>query len=86
MPRIAEFYGIVIAMFYLDHNPPHFHAIYGEYRALVGVDPVRMLEGELPRRAQSLVFEWTAMHQAELADNWNRARKHEPLESIDPLD
>lgn len=73
-------------MFYNDHEPQHFHAIYGEYRCLVGIDPIRVLQGELPRRAQSLVLEWAALHQRELADNWERARRHEPLRSVEPLD
>lgn len=73
-------------MFYNDHEPPHFHAIYGEYRAVVGIDPIQMLQGELPRRAQSLVFEWAALHQRELIDNWERARRHAPLRRIEPLD
>lgn len=57
MPRISEFYGIVISMFYKDHVPPHFHAIYAEHEAIIGIDPIRVLEGHLPRRALSLVFE-----------------------------
>lgn len=73
-------------MFYNDHEPPHFHAIYREYRALVGIDPIQVLQGELPRRAQSLVFEWAALHQRELTDNWQRARRHAPLQRIEPLD
>ena len=86
MPRISEFYGIVIAMFYNDHEPHHFHAIYGEYRALIGIDPIAVLQGELPRRATSLILEWAALHQAELEDNWRRAREHAPLQRIAPLD
>lgn len=86
MPRISEFYGIVIAMFYNDHEPPHFHAIYGEFRASIGVDPVEVLEGQLPRRALGLTFEWAAMHQPELRDDWDRARRHQKLQRIPPLD
>jgi len=73
-------------MFYNDHDPPHFHAIYGEHRALVRIEPAAVIEGELPRRARSLVFEWAAMHQAELMDDWRRAREHAPLRRIEPLD
>ncbi|MEJ2210450.1 MAG: DUF4160 domain-containing protein [Anaerolineae bacterium] len=57
MPRISEFYGIVIAMFYDDHSPPHFHVYYGEYMALLTIEPIEVLRGWLPRRAQSLVYE-----------------------------
>lgn len=73
-------------MFYNDHEPPHFHVVYSEHRALIGIDPVEILQGKLPRRARGLVFEWAAMHQRELADNWRRAREHSPLRRIDPLD
>jgi len=73
-------------MFYNDHEPHHFHAIYGEYRALVGIDPIAVLHGELPRRATSLILEWAALHQSELEDNWQRARAHAPLQRIPPLD
>ena len=86
MPRISEFYGIVIAMFYNDHEPPHFHAIYSEHRALIGIDPVHVLQGALPRRALNLVFEWAAMHQGELLENWRRAREHTSLQHIEPLE
>jgi hypothetical protein len=86
MPRICEFYGVVIAMFYNDHEPPHFHASYSGSRALIGIDPVRLLEGNLPRRALSMVFEWAATHQPELRNNWQRAREHRSLIRIEPLD
>lgn len=86
MPRISEFYGIVIAMFYNDHEPPHFHVVYAEHRATVRIDPIEMLSGSLPRRATNLVSEWATMHQRELADNWRRARDHAALQRIEPLD
>jgi hypothetical protein len=86
MPRIAEFYGITIAMFYANHEPAHFHAVYGEHRAAVGISPIAMLRGSLPRRALGLVFEWAALHDAELAANWERARQRATLQRIAPLD
>ncbi len=86
MPRISAFYGIVIAMFYNDHEPAHFHAVYGEYRALVRIEPIEMLEGRLPRRAEGLVLEWGRLHQDELMANWERARRHERLMAIEPLE
>jgi hypothetical protein len=85
MPRLSEFYGIVIQMFHRDHSPPHFHATYGEEEALIGIDPIRVIEGKLPSRAQSLVFEWAALHQHELVADWNRARRKESLLPILPL-
>lgn len=86
MPRISSFYGIVIAMFYDDHDPPHFHVIYGEHRAVFGISPIAVLRGSLPRRAEGLVFEWAATRQVALEENWGRARRHEPLQGIPGLD
>ncbi|MBI3965993.1 MAG: DUF4160 domain-containing protein [Chloroflexi bacterium] len=85
MPKISEFYGIVIAMFYNDHDPPHLHAVYGDNRALVGIDPIRILQGRLPPRAWALVQEWASLHQEELLQNWSRARARAPLRRIAPL-
>lgn len=66
MPTICFFDGIKIQMFYDEHYPPHFHVAYGEERAVVGIDPIILMEGALSRQARSKVFEWAAIHQAEL--------------------
>ena len=50
MPEISRFYGIVITMYYDDHNPPHFHARYGENKAVIAISSLRILEGRLPAR------------------------------------
>jgi hypothetical protein len=86
MPRISQFYGIVIAMFYDDHEPPHKHAIYAEHRALVRIDDAAVTAGELPRRASSLVREWATLHKQELIDDWELARQHAALRPIARLD
>ena len=86
MPRISEFYGIVIYMYYSDHPPPHFHAIYGGDEAIVAVRSNRVLAGSLPRRALSLVRTWARLHSEELVTNWERAREAQPLRPIDPLE
>ena len=85
MPRVSAFYGIVIAMYFDDHPPPHFHAKYGEHQAQIVIATGEVLHGELPRRALKLVQEWTALHRDELLDNWERAERDEPLVTIDPL-
>ena len=85
MPRISTFYGIVIAMYYRDHAPPHFHAIYGEHEATIIIGDLDLLSGYLPTRALRLVLEWAELHGDELAANWQRARDREPLDSIEPL-
>jgi hypothetical protein len=69
MPRICQFYGIAIYVYYRDHAPPHFHAIYGEYEAEVDMATAAVVEGRLPRRAQSLVTEWAAARREELLHN-----------------
>ena len=85
MPQISFFLGIVIRMFYRDHNPPHFHAVYAEHEGLIDINKLELIGGSLPPRVLGLVIEWTALHQQELLDNWNKARLQEPLLQIAPL-
>ena len=85
MPEIARFYGIVIKMFFEDHNPPHFHAIYGEYEVLIDINTFAVFAGHLPPRALGLVIEWATQHQKELLNNWEKARTQESLSKIEPL-
>lgn len=85
MPEISRFYGIVIGMFYNDHNPPHFHAIYGRFEAKISIDPPGLLVGELPPRALALTIEWAAQHRYELLENWRRRTANQPLNKIEPL-
>jgi len=86
MPKISEFFGIIIAMFYDDHHPPHFHAIYGEYKAKFSIEDLRILEGKLPRRVISLVLEWAFLHRNELRKEWKLSQEHKPLFNIEPLE
>jgi hypothetical protein len=86
MPEISRFFGIIIRMYFDDHPPPHFHAIYGGSEALVAIDPILVLEGDLPRRAVSMVIEWAALHQRELMENWQRLRESQAAQKIPPLD
>ena len=86
MPTICIFDGIKIMMYYRDHLPPHFHAERAEEAAEIGIDPIMILEGSLARTTRSKVFEWAAIHQAELRANWELARASQPLLSVDPLD
>lgn len=85
MPRLSEFYGIAIYMYFRDHAPPHFHAIYGGAEALVEIESGTALRGGLPKRAQALVDEWRDLHRDELMANWQRAQTPEPLRPIEPL-
>ena len=85
MPTISEFFGILILMYYSDHAPPHFHAKYGDYEALIQISPLALLKGDLPPRALSLVIEWAQIHQKELMEDWNYAANNKKLHKIPPL-
>ena len=86
MPEICRFLGIVIGMYYKDHNPPPFHAYYGEHDAAIVVHDGTVLSGSLPRRAMAHVQEWRLAHIAELEADWQRARASQLLEPIEPLE
>ncbi len=85
MPEIARFFGIIITMYYDEHNPPHFHARYGGDKAAIEIASLRVLEGRLPPRVLGLVVEWASEHQEELMTNWDAARIDRPLRKIQPL-
>ncbi len=85
MPEISRFYGIVIAMFYNEHNPPHFHARYGGEKVAIDIRTLQVLEGRIAPRALGLVIEWASQHQEELLVNWELARKDEQPMKIEPL-
>ena len=85
MPEISRFLGIIIRMFYNEHNPPHFHAYYNEYKAEISIDTLDIIAGDLPKRVYKLVVEWAVDHKEELKNDWNLLRKDtEPL-PIAPL-
>jgi hypothetical protein len=85
VPRISEFYGIAIAMYYAEHGVPHFHALYAGQDASIAIGSVEVLAGSLSDRALRLVREWVELHRAELEEKWRRARNGQPLERIEPL-
>lgn len=85
MPEICRFFGMVMAIYYKDHAPPHFHVKYNEFRASIAIETLEVLEGNLPRKAYQLVLEWASEHRGELKTNWDRAMRAEPLEHIAPL-
>ncbi|MFN9637512.1 MAG: DUF4160 domain-containing protein, partial [Synechococcaceae cyanobacterium] len=85
MPVISRFLGIAIAILYRDHEPPHFHAIYGDYEITVTIAD-GVVTGQFPRRALSHVLEWYQQHREELTLDWERARRYEPLSPIAPLE
>jgi len=72
MPTISEFFGILIRMYYGDHNPPHFHAYYGRHEAIISIE--------------ALVIEWAVEHRQDLLNDWKLAEQHQPLNKIEPLE
>jgi hypothetical protein len=85
LPRISEFFGIVISMYHSEHGPPHFHARYGEQEGVLSVGGA-LLRGGLSPRVLRLVREWSRIHRGALLRNWNRARRCRALERIPPLE
>jgi hypothetical protein len=85
VPEISRFLGIVIAIFYREHEPPHFHATYGEYEITVGIQD-GVVKGRFPRRALAHVLEWYELHKKELEQDWELARERKPLRPITPLE
>ena len=85
MPEISRFLGIVIYMYFNEHNPPHFHAEYNEYKASISIKTLGLMEGRLPSKVMSLVVEWAQEHQAELLENWNSIKESGKFHKINPL-
>ncbi|TXJ43028.1 DUF4160 domain-containing protein [Brachyspira pilosicoli] len=84
MPVISRFYGIIIKMYFQqkEHNPPHFHAIYGEYVGVIDINELKMIEGDLPNKAYSLVLEWAKNNKDELLNMW----KTQNFKQLEPLE
>lgn len=85
MPEMSRFLGIVITMYFNDHDPPHFHVRYGEHRATFSIDALQVLDGQLPARVVGLVAEWGSLHRFELRRNWTLLATEGKFRPIDPL-
>ena len=85
MPELSRFLGIVIAMYFSDHNPPHFHVLYNEYDAEIEIKNLTVLNGKLPARVLGLAMEWAEIHKEELMDNWNLLQAGQKYNKIQPL-
>lgn len=85
MPTISTFYGIIIQMYWNEHAPPHFHAIYGSAKATIDIHSLVVSEGRLPRRITQLVLTWAKLHQAELIEDWELCLVKEQPKAIEPL-
>jgi hypothetical protein len=85
MPEISRFLGIVIQMFFDDHNPPHFHARYGEKKGTFEIETLNMMEGDLPIKVRNLIIEWADLNKEALLKNWNLAQNGKQPFKINPL-
>jgi len=85
MPEVSRFLGIVIGIYYREHPPPHFHAVYGEYQITVDIQ-TGVVHGDFPKRALQHVLEWLDLHKDELLEDWELAQARKPLNRISPLE
>jgi len=85
MPIISKFFGIIIFMFWRDHNPPHFHAKYSDYEIIVNIETGEII-GNIPRRALDIIQEWRILHKQELLENWSLSEENKSLNNIKPYD
>jgi hypothetical protein len=85
MPEISRFYGIIIKMYFNEHNPPHFHIEYQDYEAIMNIETGEVI-GNMSRRALNLVYDWLDQNKEALLENWKRIEERKPLNNIKPLD
>jgi hypothetical protein len=85
MPELSRFLGIIISMYFDDHNPPHFHVRYNNFRALISIKDLSLFQGELPPRVLGLVMEWAELHKNELLEDWNMVQETGKWFKIEPL-
>ena len=85
MPTISTFYGVTIRMYPTDH-PPHFHARYGEYVAIIDIRLASVVRGSLPRGALALTLMWAEIHRDELLENWELCATRRLPKKIAPLE
>lgn len=72
-------------MYYNDHNPPHFHARYGDDVVIVSIEDMEIIEGNFPSRASNMVLEWAKQNKIKLQENWDNIRNEKPVFRIEPL-
>jgi hypothetical protein len=86
MPEICRFFGIIIQMYYGDHEPPHFHVRYGDQKARFAIQELGLMDGHVSPRVRGMVTEWASQHQSELLRDWELAKSRKPLAKINPLE
>ena len=85
MPEVSSFIGLKVYMNFDEHNPPHIHVKYGDFVAIVDIREATVIRGALPKRHLKLILAWCEIYRAELMENWELARNHQPLNRINPL-
>lgn len=85
MPEISRFFGMIIQMYWDEHNPPHFHVLYEDKTAVIDINGLKIIEGTLSRRALNIVLDWAEIHQNELLENWELCKKKKKPKKIKPL-
>lgn len=86
MPILSIFLGIVVRIYFADHDPPHIHVEYGEFKALIAITNGTLMQGKLPKRVLALTEEWRVLHLAELETAWQKAKMMEAPGRIAPLE
>ncbi len=84
-PRISEFFGIKVYMYFEDHNPPHFHVRYNEFECFIDIETLTIMEGKLPKKVEKLVTAWAELYQEELREDWKLIQEWEKPNMIVPL-
>ena len=84
MPEISKFFGIIVSLYWRDHNPPHIHFTYGEYECSISVLD-RVVDGKAPSKVIAKVNEWMDLHEDEILSRWEKAQKGEKIDRIEPL-
>ena len=84
MAELSRFFGIIISMFGLDHNPPHIHVRYSDFEAIITIHK-EIVKGEMPARILKLVLIWIDLHRDELQINWENAQQGLDINKIEPL-
>lgn len=85
MPEISRFLGIIIRMFYNEHNPPHFHVYYNEFSCEIRIETLEIIKGSLPKKVYQLILEWAVEHRNELNEDWELMRNDKAPKKIEPL-
>ncbi len=85
MPIVSEFFGIKIYMYWDEHNPPHFHAEYGEFKAIVSIRESVVIKGFFPARQLKMILAWSEIHSEELLKNWSSAQNNGEISKVEPL-